>query len=146
MEKGSKACECTPYNAIPYPHARSPVQPRRLTRMTGPSPPPFRSLLSLPLAVLSRQPKQPTPPPSPPPQLHAGRRGGSRGVPLLRARSRRRCWPRSSHAQSPGPYRPCCRAPTGPAAQPPAPLRPCGGGLRGRRAWISQLLRLESQI
>ena len=29
MEKGSKACECTPYNAIPYPHARSPVQPQQ---------------------------------------------------------------------------------------------------------------------
>ena len=31
------------------------------------------------------------------------RRGGSRGVPLLRIWSRRRCWPRSRHTPSPGP-------------------------------------------
>ncbi len=57
---------------------------------------------------------------------HTGHRGGRSGVPVLRARSRRRCWPRSRHAPSPGSYLPCSTV-AWPLVQAPASgcLRKC---------------------
>ena len=101
----------------------------------------------LPWAVFYRPPKQPTPPPPPPPPLHGPPRCQWQprchccGVPLLWARSRRRCWPSivvtlrclAPTSLPPSLYRPSCpangphpamrtrrrRAPAGPAAGSP---------------------------
>ncbi len=86
------------------------------------------SPLPSPLAVLSRPPMPPTPSPSPP--LHGP---PCSGVPLLRAWSRRRCWP-GGHLWAPtSPTAPSLRsrAPSSQAALSPGPDWPGVAGPPG---------------